>query len=100
MRTILKELYVGNIYPDELIISKDPEYHRLTKEISNEMKNWKNKLSADDYKQLETFIDLGHKSSAMDSEASFIYGFKLGSTIMLEVLTEKEELMPEENQDL
>jgi len=29
MKTILEQLFDGNIYPDELIISKDPEYRPL-----------------------------------------------------------------------
>ncbi|WP_165585950.1 DUF6809 family protein [Ruminiclostridium cellobioparum] len=34
MKSILEELYDGNIYPDELIISKDHEYRPLNKRIS------------------------------------------------------------------
>ncbi|WP_422857194.1 DUF6809 family protein [Desulfitibacter alkalitolerans] len=37
MKTILKELFDGNIYPDELIISRDPEYYPLNKKISGTM---------------------------------------------------------------
>jgi len=31
VKSILEELYGGTIYPDELIISRDPEYRPLNK---------------------------------------------------------------------
>ena len=93
MKTILEELHDGNIYPDELIISKDPEYGPLIKEISDTMELWKKKLSKDDFEQLEALLDLHSKSNSMDAAASFMYGFKLGAMIIIEVFTGKEELV-------
>ena len=93
MKSILEELYDGNIYPDELIISKDPEYHPINQKISDTLEMWKKKLSEDDYKQLEAFMDLRCESSSMEASASFMYGFKLGAVIMIEVLAHKEELI-------
>lgn len=93
MRTILEELYNGNIYPDELIVSKDPEYRPLIKEISDTLEMWKKKLSKDDFEKFEALLDLRCRSSSMDAAASFMYGFKLGATIMIEVFTGKEELI-------
>lgn len=93
MKSILDELFSGRIYPDELIISKDPEYHPLNKKISEAMEMWKKKLSEDDFEQLEALLDLRCKSSSMDAAASFVYGFKLGAAIIIEVLIGKEELV-------
>lgn len=93
MKTILKELYEGNIYPDELIVSKDPEYRPLNKRISDVLAMWKKKLSEDDYNQLKTLLDLRSESSSMEASESFMYGFRLGALIMIEVLTGKEELI-------
>ena len=93
MKTILEELYDGNIYPDELIISKDSEYRPLNQKISDTMKIWRNKLSEADYEQLEAIMDLRCKSNSMEASASFMYGFKLGALIMIEVLTGKEEVV-------
>lgn len=93
MKTILEELYDGNIYPNELIVSRNPEYRPLSKKISEVMETWKKKLSEDDFQQLEALLNLRCKSSSMDAAASFMYGFKLGAVIMIEVLTGKEELI-------
>lgn len=93
MKSILEELYDGNIYPDELIISKDPEYRPLNKRISDMLAMWKNKLSEDDYNQLENLLDLRSQSGSMEASESFMYGFKLGALIMMEVLTGKEDVV-------
>ena len=93
MKTILEELFAGNIYPDELIVPKSLEYSLLNNEISDTTEKLKEKLSKDDCEQLEALLDLHSKSSSMDAAASFMYGFKLGATIIIEVLTGKEELV-------
>lgn len=93
MKSILEELYDGNIYPDELIISKDPVYRPLNKRIYDMLTMWKKKLSEDDYNQLENLLDLRSQSSSMEASESFMYGFKLGALIMMEVLAGKEDMV-------
>jgi len=93
MKTILEELFDGNIYPDELIISKDPEYRPLNQKISDTIGLWKKKLSEEDYEQLEDLLDLRSQSDSMHAAASFMYGFKLGAIIIFEVLTGKGEIV-------
>ncbi|WP_432404802.1 DUF6809 family protein [Wukongibacter sp. M2B1] len=93
MKSILEELYDGNIYPDELIISKKPEYRLLNKKISDMLTMWKKKLAEDDYKQLEELMNLQSEASYLEASESFMYGFRLGTLIMIEVLTGKEEIM-------
>lgn len=93
MKSILKELFDGSIYPDELIISRDPEYWPLNQKISGTMDMWRNKLSKDDFTELEALLDLRSQVDSMHAEASFMYGFKLASWIMIEVMTGKGELV-------
>lgn len=93
MKTILEELYNGRIFPEELIVPRNPEYRPLNQKISGLKEKWKKKLSSDDYTELEMLLDLRYDSCAMESSASFGYGFKLGALVMLEVLTGKEELV-------
>ncbi len=93
MKTILEELYEGNIYPAELIVPKDPEYRQLNKRISDMLATWKEKLSEADYNQLEALLNLNAESFSMEASESFMYGFKLGSLIMIEVLNGKNELV-------
>lgn len=97
MKTVLEELYNGNMYPAELIISKNPEYRPLNKKISDMLAAWKNKLPEDDYIQLENLLDLRIQLSLMETSESFLYGFRLGVLIMIEVYTGKEELVRSED---
>jgi hypothetical protein len=97
MKSILEELFDGNIYPEELIISRAPEYWPLNKKISGAMDMWKNKLSKDDFTEIETLMDLRSQVESMHAEASFMYGFKLASWIMIEVMTGKGELVRNED---
>ncbi|SDE17004.1 DUF6809 family protein [Sporomusa acidovorans] len=93
MKSILEELYNGNIYPAELIFPKAPEYRPLNKRISDTLEMWQKKLPEDDYNQLDNLLDLHSQSSSMEASESFLYGFRLGALIMIEVLTEKEKLV-------
>lgn len=93
MKTILEELYDGNIHPEELSFPKASEYRPLIKRISDTLEMWKKKLSEDDYNQLENLLDLHSQSSSMEAFESFLYGFRLGALIMIEVLTGKEKLV-------
>lgn len=97
MKSILEELYNGNIYPSEGIVSKDPKYRPLNKRISEILSMWKKKLSEDDYNQLETLLDLRSQSTSMEAAETFICGFRLGALMMIEVLTGKEELVHRED---
>lgn len=93
MKPILEELFDGSICPDEVIVSKNPEFRPLNKKISEKKEIWKKKLSEDDFKQFEDLLDLCSQSNSMECTAAFMYGFKLGAVIMIEVLTGKEELV-------
>ena len=92
MKSILQGLYAGEVYPDELIMPKDPEYQPVNMKISEQKAYFKQKLSEEDYRKLEEFDNLCGRSSSMDSEASFIYGFRLGAMLMIELFTGKEGL--------
>ena len=94
MKTILKELYDGNIYPAELIALKnDPKYDSVGERMSDMLKMWEKKLSEDDFNQLEALLDVVYESCSLESSESFVYGFRLGALIMIEVMTVKEGLV-------
>ena len=40
MRSVLEELYLGKIYPGELIVPKDPEYRQINKRITEIKEKW------------------------------------------------------------
>lgn len=97
MKSILQELFNGSIYPDELIISRDPDYSLLSKKISEMMNMWRNKLSKNEFAEFEALMDLRSEVDSLHAEASFMYGFKLATWIMIEVISGKGELVRNEN---
>jgi hypothetical protein len=93
MKTILEALYGGRILPFETIIPENPEYKQLGQEIIDITKKWQEKLSETDYKLFEDFLELCNDSWAMETAASFVYGFRLGAALLVEVLADREELL-------
>ena len=97
MKNILEELYYGNIQPDRFIIPHDPEYFELNQKISDILQLWKNRLSAENYLHLENLLELNSQLYSMEAMASFIYGFKLGAKMIIEVMTEDKEVIISEH---
>jgi hypothetical protein len=95
MNSIIEELYLGSIRPEELFNPNDPEYQLLNKKIHNSMEAFKEKSSDNDFKLLEELLDLYGKSNSLHSITSFINGYKIGTLMMIEVFTTKEELVQE-----
>ncbi|MFD3257610.1 DUF6809 family protein [Paenibacillus lentus] len=90
MKSFLEELYYGNLKPSEQIVSDDPRYRPLNQQISEMMQMWRQKLSEEDFRQLEAMLDLQGESNSMHNMATFVQGFKLGASMMIEVLQGKE----------
>ncbi|MEK3792107.1 DUF6809 family protein [Paenibacillus sp. FSL R7-0204] len=92
MASILESLYHGNLHPDEQVITNDPQYTILRKRVSDIIEIWKERLSAEEFDELEALLDLYGQTHGMELAASFKYGFRLGAGIMVEVLTGEEGL--------
>lgn len=88
MNNILKQLYNGDIYPAEAIVSTDPKYRPTHKKISEEREYLKQKLSPEDAARLNELDGLYLDSVSMNSFAGFSYGFKLAVQLMYELFRE------------
>lgn len=85
MKSIIAELYNGELFPNEHIYPEIPQYHAVIEQISNEMDFWEQKLSRTDYERLEKLVDLKCDESEMTCLESYTCGFKLGMLLMTEV---------------
>lgn len=90
MKSFLEELYYGKLYPSEQIVSDDPKYRALNRQTSEMMQMWKQKLTENDFIQLEAMLDLQGESNSIHNMETFVQGFKLGASMMMEVLNRKE----------
>lgn len=93
MKSVLEELYKGSIYPVEQIVPRGVQYSKLSKEISECMKMWKQRLPKGEFQELEELLDLKNDLNSLQSQESFVHGFKLGSLMMIEVYTNTEKLV-------
>lgn len=94
MKSVLEELYLGNIRPNEQIVPCNPAYRPLGRRISGLIQLWQKKLCPEEYEQLEQLLNLRHEMAAMEMEASFIHGFQMGVRMMVESLDTKKERPP------
>lgn len=92
MKSILQAIYNGTINPSEFILSEDPEYRSANQKIGEIKTYLKDRLSEEDCKRFTELDDLFNQVISMESESSFCYGFKLGTLLMIEVFTEKENI--------
>ncbi|MGM1048898.1 MAG: DUF6809 family protein [Bacillota bacterium] len=85
MQSFLESLYYGQLNPIENVVSDDPQYRQLSRQISESMYAWKKRLSDDDFHEFEDLLDLYRQVQGLEMAASFADGFKLGATMIIEV---------------
>lgn len=88
MPNILESLYHGSLFPEEDIISKAPHYRPLNMQITESLGTWRQKLSAGEFEELESLLELYSQVQGMEMTAAFVSGFKAGTLMMIEVLVE------------
>lgn len=93
MKTILEALYRGQINPDEMIVPSQPEYRSLSRQVSEQTLQWRERLGEEAFRKLEEYFDLCDSASSMHVEAAFLHGFRLGANLLIEVMSSREELI-------
>ena len=86
----LRELWRGNIAPAERFVRSGSEYKETAKKLSDEMDRLMEAISPEARKQLENIGNLRADMTMLANEDYFIYGFRLGARLMLDVLGEYE----------
>ena len=86
-KCLLEQLYDGEFFPAEQILSTDPDYRPTCKKVSEKMKWLSSRMGDEEKKHLDELAELIAIRGSMDSYASFAYGFRYGALLMLEVLT-------------
>lgn len=86
MRSILEELFYGNICPNTDCRSHDKETKQLMGYIADHHDNLLSTLNEQQKEILEKFDDCYNELTDINERKIFIYAFKLGMRITLEVL--------------
>ena len=88
MRSILEELFYGNICPNTDCRSYDKETKQLMGYIADHHDNLLSTLNDQQKELLEKFDDCYNELTDINERAIFSYAFKLGMRIAIEVLTD------------
>lgn len=92
MKSILQQLYDGELYPAENIRCQTPEYAQIRSDIAAEREHFLSMLPEAERKRFNKFDDLQHDSTSIYGYESFLYGFRLGVRLMAETLYGRVEL--------
>ena len=90
MRSILEELFYGNICPNTDCRSQDNDTKQLMEYIADHHDNLLSTLNNQQKELLEKFDDCYNELTDINERELFTYAFKLGARIMLAVFTEQE----------
>ena len=87
MRSILEELFYGNVSPNTDCRSHDKETKQLMGYIAEHHDNLLSTLNDQQKELLEKFDDCYNELTDINEREIFSYAFKLGMRIAIEVLT-------------
>ena len=87
MRSILEELFYGNICPNTDCRSHDKKTKQLMSYIADHHDNLLSALNDQQKETLEKFDDCYNELTDINEREIFSYAFKLGMRIAIEVLT-------------
>jgi len=87
---VLEDLYMGNIHPSERSFKKDSQYSRALNEVVKIGDALLGTLTEKQREQFEAYMTAQRKVNMLTDCETFIYAFRLGAKIMLDVLTEEQ----------
>ena len=88
MKSMIKELWHGNITPQEDSRNNSPEMKQLMEYIARHHDDLLKTMTEEQKEILEKFDDCWSEYTSLDEEAIFEYAFKLGMLIAIETLTQ------------
>ena len=91
MRSILEELFYGNICPNTDCRSQDKETKQLMGYIADHHDNLLSTLNEQQKEILEKFDDCYNELIDINEREIFSYAFRLGARLMLSVIGEEIE---------
>ncbi len=97
MNSILEEFAKGNISPEPRFYSKDCDYGRKMKELCDIQEELLASLNEEQKKLLIDLNAVQDQICSLSSIDKFIYGYRLGTLMTMEVFSDKENLLANGN---
>jgi hypothetical protein len=85
---ILEDLYMGDIHPSERSFKKDSQYSRALNNVVKAGDALIGSLTEKQKEQFEAYMSAQREVNVLTDCETFIYAFRLGAKIMMDVLTE------------
>ena len=85
---ILEDLYMGDIHPSERSFKKDSQYSKALKNVVKAGDALIGTLTEKQKEQFEAYMSAQREVNVLTDCETFIYAFRLGAKIMMDVLTE------------
>ena len=89
MKSIIQEIYYGNLDPAGDIISQDPKYSRLWKQVNEERDYLNEQLSMEAQDRLADMENHMSEVFCMNIYAGYAYGLRQGFRLCLDLLEPK-----------
>lgn len=87
---ILEELYVGDVRPGERSFKRNSQYGRALSASADAADRLIAGLSDEQKKLFEEYMDAQREVAVLTDAETFIYGFRTGAKIMMDVLMDGE----------
>ena len=92
MKSVLEQLYDGEIYPAEQVNDRTEGYQKMRREHYSHYEDFIEQLKAFNPPLSERFIEIMDEqldALPLETAETFIFGFRLGAKIILEVLEDR-----------
>lgn len=86
-KSLLQQLYDGEIYPAEQIVLKSPKHRELSRKLGEEKEYIRERLSVSDRERFEEMDSLYQEITSLYNYENFLYGFRLGVGLIIETPT-------------
>ena len=86
MRETIEELWHGNIIPQEDSRTNSPEMKELLSYMDRHHEDLEKSFTDEQKEIFEKFHDCWSEYASLAEEAIFVYAFRLGANLMLEIL--------------
>ena len=90
MRSVINELWHGNIVPQEDSRNNSPEMKELMEYMARHHDDLLKTMTDEQREIFEKFDDCWSEYASLAEEAIFQYAFKLGMSLAIETLSERE----------
>ena len=87
MKSILEEMWYGNVCPETDSRTNTPEVKQLMEYIARHHDDLKKTMSEEQVEIFEKFDDCWSEYASLAEKSIFLYAFRLGANIMLEILS-------------